>query len=254
MSSSHATHEYDSSFYQWVESTSKISAERIVPFVQDIFNPSSVLDVGCGSGAWLNIWNKIGVSDYTGLDGAYVLKSPLRIPRERFVASDLANSFNCSRSFDLVQSLEVAEHIPPEKARIFVDALAAHGDIILFSAAQPGQGGEHHVNEQSPEYWRKLFTVHGYRMFDVIRPQFVNDNAIAPWYRYNTFVFVRGAGLAKFGQTLNRYDITDVRKISSFSPLLWRLRCGILSLFPVSFITWLSRMRYQFMNSLRKVS
>ena len=45
----------------------------------------------------------------------------------------------------------------------FVDNLVRHGDVILFSAAVPHQGGEHHVNEQPPEYWRELFARPGLR-------------------------------------------------------------------------------------------
>jgi hypothetical protein len=34
--------------------------------------------------------------------------------------------------------------------------------MVLFSAAPPGQGGEHHVNERTYEFWRGLFARHGY--------------------------------------------------------------------------------------------
>ena len=56
--------------------------------------------------------------------------------------------------FDLVVSLEVAEHLPKECADIFVDSLVRLGPIILFSAAIPQAGGTCHINEQWPEYWR----------------------------------------------------------------------------------------------------
>jgi len=246
-----AGHEYDADFFQWVEATARESARRILPLVRDIFHPNSVLDVGCGSGTWLETWNKLGVPDFNGVDGSYALKSPLQIDKEHFKIADLAAGFDCGRQFDLVQSLEVAEHIAPERAEAFVAALAAHGDIILFSAARPGQGGEFHVNEQHPAYWRKLFAKHGYRMFDPIRPQFVNDNAIAPWYRYNLFVFVRGPALEKFRNFLEPHDVTE-KIIPDVAPALWRLRCGILSLLPEAAVNLLSRLRYQIMNFIRR--
>ena len=58
-----------------------------------------------------------------------------------------------NRKFDLVLSLEVAEHLPSECAEAFVESLVNLGPVILFSAAIPYQGGENHVNEQWPEYW-----------------------------------------------------------------------------------------------------
>ena len=51
------------------------------------------------------------------------------------------------RKFDLVVSLEVAEHLPSECAETFVDSLTGLGPIVLFSAAIPHQGGTNHANE-----------------------------------------------------------------------------------------------------------
>ena len=50
----------------------------------------------------------------------------------------------------------MAEHLSPEAGAGLVASLARHGDVLLFSAASPGRGGEFHVNERSPEYWRSL--------------------------------------------------------------------------------------------------
>ncbi len=242
---SDASHEYDARFYQWVEMTAETAAKQILPVVKDIFAPSSVLDVGCGSGTWLKIWNDLGVKEVLGVDGDYVLKSPIRVPREQFVPADLTRPFSRGRAFDLVQSLEVAEHISQEFSSSFVETLSAHGDVILFSAAQPGQGGESHVNEQPPEYWRRLFRQQGYRMFDALRHRFLAHKEIAPWYRYNMFIFLRGEALHKFGQKLSDYDVTDVARIHDPAPLSWRLRCAVLSTLPVPAITSLSKMRYR---------
>ena len=54
--------------------------------------------------------------------------------------------------------MEVAEHLPREKASVFIDTLTKHSGIVLFSAAVPGQGGTYHVNEQWPKYWNELFS------------------------------------------------------------------------------------------------
>ena len=65
------------------------------------------------------------------------------------------------------------------------------GRFILFSAAVPGQGGEHHVNEQPYDYWRKRFAEAGFTAYDFVRPRIAADNGISFWYRYNIILFVR---------------------------------------------------------------
>jgi hypothetical protein len=59
---------------------------------------------------------------------------------------DLERPFQLKRKFDLVVSLEVAEHRPAHCAEDFVSTLTGLGSVVLFSAAAPHQGGEHHVD------------------------------------------------------------------------------------------------------------
>jgi 2-polyprenyl-3-methyl-5-hydroxy-6-metoxy-1,4-benzoquinol methylase len=65
----------------------------------------------------------------------------------------LIQPLDLEKEFDLVVSLEVAEHLPASAADQFVNTLVKHGKKILFSAAIPGQGGQDHLNEQWPDYW-----------------------------------------------------------------------------------------------------
>jgi 2-polyprenyl-3-methyl-5-hydroxy-6-metoxy-1,4-benzoquinol methylase len=143
-----AKHSYDDKFFDYIEVGARRSAQHIVGFLRRHLPVSSVLDVGCGRGVWVDEWRRSGVTDAVGTDGAYIRTDRVVIPREQFVTSDLSRTFRLDRRFDLVQSLEVGEHIPASKAEVFIDNLAAHSDMILFSAAIPGQGGEFHVNEQ----------------------------------------------------------------------------------------------------------
>ena len=61
-----------------------------------------------------------------------------------------------------------------------------------MSAALPGQGGTHHVNEQWIDYWANMFGQHGYQPFDFLRPLFWDDARIEPWYRQNAIALFRG--------------------------------------------------------------
>ena len=144
---------YSGEFYQHIRQGSHRSAEEIVPLIMTSWQPRSVIDVGCGLGAWLRVFKQHGVEDVFGVDGSYVDTKTLEIPVERFAAVDLAKPFHLDRQFDLVMSLEVAEHIPGACAEIFIESVTRLGPVVLFSAAIPFQGGTHHVNEQWPDYW-----------------------------------------------------------------------------------------------------
>lgn len=143
---------YDKAFFDSQSDGAQASAAAVVPLVKRLLSPNSVLDVGCGPGTWVARWITEGVTDAIGVDGDYVDRSSLRIPAGQFVAADLEDPLHLGRTFDLVQSLEVAEHLDEVHADAFVASLARHGDTVLFSAALPGQGGAHHVNEQWPSY------------------------------------------------------------------------------------------------------
>ena len=107
-----------------------------------------------------------------------------------FIERDLAEPLDLERSFALALCLEVAEHLPPERAPGLVADLTALAPVVLFSAAVPGQGGTGHVNEQWSEYWVALFDAEGWSCRDAIRP-WVRANAdVAWWYRQNLFLAV----------------------------------------------------------------
>ena len=181
--------EYNSSFFDDLSPGSRTSAAALIPLVQTLTRPASVLDVGCGVGTWLAEWEVQGVTDIFGVDGEYVAESALQIAPEKFQAKDLRNPFSLGRRFDLVECLEVAEHLDDSYADGFIESLVSHGDTILFSAAIPGQTGNHHVNEQWPSYWIPKFAKLGYRGFDVIRPRIWANREIEVWYRQNVLIF-----------------------------------------------------------------
>ena len=189
MISPHKPNAYSKEFFDVTEDSSLQSAHVVVPLVLEIARPQSVIDVGCGRGAWLSAFRKGGVNDIQGVDGDYVDTSSLLIPQECFSAVDLSKPFVLSGRYDLAVCLEVAEHLPAAMADVLVRQLTAVAPLIVFSAAIPGQGGTNHVNERPPSYWRELFEAHGFMMFDPIRPAILTDSRIAWWYRQNIVVY-----------------------------------------------------------------
>ena len=182
---------YTTSFYHQHLSGSANSERMMLQKLFQHFKPASVLDVGCGHGSWLQAVSESGITDFLGLDGHYVDQDALLIEKSKFQAMDLREPLELGRRFDLVISVEVAEHLPMQRAESFVRDLSRASDVILFSAAIPYQGGEDHVNEQWPEYWGILFRRAGYRCFDMFRATFWRDSHVESWYAQNAFLFVK---------------------------------------------------------------
>lgn len=186
-------HPYDREFFDIVSQTGTASAREVVPYVTGWLRPRTVLDVGCGEGAWAAEFAAAGCHA-TGVDGRYVDRSRLLIPAEDFLAHDLALPLAGvlgGRRFDLAVCLEVAEHLPAERADTLVEDLVAASDRVLFSAAVPGQGGFGHVNEQPHEYWTERFEDRGYAWSTVLRRRFATSPAVASWYRDNLLLLAR---------------------------------------------------------------
>lgn len=165
------------------------AARETVPFILNLFNPKSVADMGCGIGTWLRVFQENGINDVLGIDGDYVNKSLLKIDPKYFIPFNLEEKFTSDRKFDLVISLEVAEHLNNESSKIFIESLCTLSDIVIFSAATYNQGGQNHINEQEPLFWIELFSKNGYVCYDVLRPVFWENENIDWWYRQNIMIF-----------------------------------------------------------------
>jgi SAM-dependent methyltransferase len=181
---------YSESFYAEMSDGSQASARYVVPIIQALFSPSSVVDVGCGIGDWLAEFRRVGVTDIAGLDGPWVRDDQLLIPPRVFNRVDLGKPFKLDRRFDLAMCVEVAEHIPQDGARDLVASLTSLAPVIVFSAAVPGQTGTNHVNEQWPSYWTSLFAECGYSLIDCLRPRLWTVEDVEYWYVQNMLVFV----------------------------------------------------------------
>jgi len=169
------------------------SADRVVPVILAVVGPvRSVVDVGGGDGGWLRVFRQHGV-DRTLLIDCPEVATHLVIDKKDFLPCNLSRELPSPLRFDLAVSLECAEHLPAHRAEPLVEWLTRSADIVVFSAAIPGQGGNGHINLKSADYWEGLFARHGYKKHDVVRWRILNDRAIAWWYRQNIFVFASPA-------------------------------------------------------------
>ena len=188
---------YTSGYYQSIREDSAASAREIVPLIMKWFAPRTVVDVGCGSGTWAAAYKQAGAA-VLGIDGFDVKTEQLLIQPQEFERRNLIEPLRLERRFDLVNCLEVAEHLPASRAQSLVRDLCRLGDVVVFSAAVPGQGGTHHINEQWPSYWIALFQEQGFEALDCLRPLIWKNENVASWYAQNMFAFIQQNRLAEF--------------------------------------------------------
>jgi SAM-dependent methyltransferase len=197
LSSTEVTTEiYDDDFFDSLTEGSLRSARVIVPILLSVIEPKSVIEVGCGRGAWLKVFHDNGIEILHGIDGSWIDQTKLLIDRSNFKIADFTGRFEIDGRYDLAVCLEVLEHLPPRAGKSLVRQLTEAAPLVLFSAAIPGQGGVGHTNEQWPNYWTSIFSDFGFRRLDPIRKQILMDTRVEWWYRQNIILFARDDAIA----------------------------------------------------------
>jgi hypothetical protein len=113
-------------------------------------------------------------------------------------------------------------------ARGFVETLTCHGDLVLLSAQPPGQGGEHHVNDQPYDYWRVRFAAQGYMLTDWLPRQPAELPQVHYWYHCNLFLFGSVERLASLPGTMQCAVQPEGEPVADLSPPSFRLRKRLL--------------------------
>jgi SAM-dependent methyltransferase len=134
---------YDDDFYADL-AASRAGYEKLANLIYATFEPTSVCDLGCGNGFLLEYFLKRGsaVLGVEGSENSLAFIDP--VLKDKIQIRDLSQIHKIGQ-FELVISLEVAEHIPKKYSKNF-----------LFSAARPGQWGDGHINCQPKQFWIDL--------------------------------------------------------------------------------------------------
>ncbi len=220
---------YTEAFYDEALLSSVKSARQIVPLIMELLPVQSVVDFGCGTGSWLSVFKEHGVQKILGIDLPDAGDAVRQISNQEYLKHDLTTPVNLDFRPDLVMTLEVAEHLPPQCAESFVDTLTGLGDVILFSAAIPHQGGVNHVNEQWPEYWEQKFRARGFTVIDCLREKIWRNEEVAFWYAQNSLLFVRTEKLSQLPKLQELAAYTNANLLTRIHPKMYVKTRGSLA-------------------------
>lgn len=185
---------YDLDYYKTINAEEGEQAERLADLLIWIYAPKSVLDVGSATGLYLKPFADRGIT-VTGVDNSESATADevLQVPRKLIKTIDITKQ-PIDTTADLTLCIEVLEHIDAADAPAAIGHLAATADTIVFSAAQPGQGGVGHLNSQPKEYWEGLLQAEGFerdrRDEDYIRIIMASGYHLG-WLTNNLMVFKR---------------------------------------------------------------
>jgi SAM-dependent methyltransferase len=134
--------------------------------------PKHMIDYGAGDGWWSYAFKKMGSDKCEAFAVELDEVAHEFIPSGvEFLQHDLRQPLDVPYKFDLVICLEVAEHMSKNAAHNALLATLAKstGNLLMFSAAQPGQPGTGHINLQPQSYWIDAIQKWPYIQFSNIR-------------------------------------------------------------------------------------
>ncbi len=171
--------------------------------------PASVLEIGCGSGAYLKYFASQGAQRIRGVDSFERRARYLR--QDEYARVDLGEPFELAENFDLVICVEVNGRILAQSESILINNIVRHaGERIVFSGARPAQpGGD--INWRPISHWLDLFASVGWYpcLFDSLALRCLST---FPWFRGSLVVLTRdGHGAAVARERLMELEQQEVK-------------------------------------------
>lgn len=172
--SENINHYYDESFSKTLNSI--------------VSNYNTFVDFGCGNAKYAKYINDsnplIEVEAYDGNPYVEVLTDGFG------KVLDLSKPFDLNKKYDVVSSLEVAEHIPKEYEKIYIENLLRHcKNLLIISWAKIGQGGKGHVNEQNRDYVLNVMDNYNLKYNDELSLLLRKSCTTCYWFRDTIMVF-----------------------------------------------------------------
>jgi SAM-dependent methyltransferase len=189
----HHQYMYNPTYYMHVDYDAMRSRDAMADSIVADLNPQTLVDVGCGTGALLEAICQRGVSaeglEYADAGRAMCQKRGLKVRRFNILTDPIPQDV---QGKGVAMSFEVAEHLPESGADKFVDLLCAFSNVVVCSAATPGQGGTEHINEQPHEYWIDKFRARGFEFDRALSETWRStweSKKVARFYSANVMVF-----------------------------------------------------------------
>jgi SAM-dependent methyltransferase len=162
-------------------------------FISEKYRPDSVLDVGCGVGAYLELFKRLGATTIFGIDG--IPGDVTVLDGKEYAVHDLSNPFDLEIKFDLVICVEVVEYLDDiHAARLLTDIAQHASGRIIFAAAEPGQPGHLHINCRPIDEWLRRWQTLGW-VPDLNDSLAMRSLSTLSWLRRNVFVLVPASGI-----------------------------------------------------------
>lgn len=157
--------------------------EEVLDYLIARYGIKTMLDVGCGPGGMISVAQRRGLQ-VLGIDG-----DPFVASADVGTHDYTAGPLELVGPYDLIWCVEFVEHVEAQYQDNYLATFDA-GRVLFLTAAYPGQGGHHHVNEQPERYWRELLAAHGW-VEDLEATQWVRQNGAIPFARMTGMVFTK---------------------------------------------------------------
>ena len=140
--------------FNHMQAEEKPFANRLAAWVKQELNPSSLLDIGCGPGHFVDSFRDCGI-DAKGIDVDDRVHG-----KEHLTYQSLFDITN--ESADVVVCMEVAEHIEQAlEDEVVAKVVSTVGKTLIWTAAAIGQGGIGHINCKNKNAWAEKLTSAG---------------------------------------------------------------------------------------------
>lgn len=147
-------------------------------YLVNTYKIKSVLDVGCGRGYSAKFFKSLGC-DILGVDGSEAARDLTLLDESEFFHHDYTKGIiQTNASFDLAWCCEFVEHVEEQYLPNFMNSFQLC-KFVAMTFAGPGQGGHHHVNENTQDYWVNKMNDFGFKFLkgetDILRSKANED-------------------------------------------------------------------------------
>lgn len=161
---------------------------NLAKWIKKYFKPKEVVDIGCGSGLYVNSLRDQKIKA-VGYDINPIVEGKKYLSKKSI--------FDINHKSELIICLEVAEHIETKHNNEIVKSLYNNlkpGGTLIFTAAFPGQQGIGHINCQPKEYWLEKFTDIGLTRNTKAENNWektMSKKRHMGWFRINKLIFTK---------------------------------------------------------------